>query len=118
MEVVDVGAYIGDTAVFFAVKDAKRVIGFELLPSVYKVALENVELNGLEDRVALINADVGSKDGTIKVPSVIDLDKSGVFHVTDEGDIEEPLYPLKRVRELVKDPYLLKMDCEGWRLTS
>ncbi|TRM75065.1 FkbM family methyltransferase [Sulfolobus sp. A20-N-F6] len=112
-EVVDVGANIGDTAVYFAIKGAKRVVGFEPLPSVYRIALENIKLNGLEDRVTLINAGVGSKDSMIRVPSTIDLDKSGGFHVTGEGDVEVPLYSLKGMRELVKDPYLLKIDCEG-----
>ncbi len=112
-EVVDVGANIGDSSIYFAIKGAKKVLAFEPLPSVYQVALENVKLNRLENVITLINAGVGSKDGVIKVPSTIDLDKSGVFHVTGEGDVEVPVYSLKRIREMVKDPYLLKMDCEG-----
>jgi FkbM family methyltransferase len=112
-EVVDVGANIGDSPIYFAIRGAKKVLAFEPLPSVYQVALENVKLNNLENVITLINAGVGSKDGVIKVPSTIDLDKSGVFHVTGEGDVEVPVYSLKRIREMVKDTYLLKMDCEG-----
>jgi FkbM family methyltransferase len=112
-EVVDVGANIGDSSIYFSIKGAKKVLAFEPLPSVYQVALENVKLNNLENVITLINAGVGSKDGVIKVPSTIDLDKSEGFHATGEGDVEVPVYSLKRIREMVKDPYLLKMDCEG-----
>jgi FkbM family methyltransferase len=112
-EVVDVGANIGDSSIYFSIKGAKKVLAFEPLPSVYQVALENVKLNRLENVITLINAGVGSKDGVIKVPSTIDLDKSGGFHVSGKGDVEVPVYSLKRIREMVKDPYLLKMDCEG-----
>jgi FkbM family methyltransferase len=114
-EVVDVGANIGDSSIYFAIKGAKKVLAFEPLPSVYQVALENVKLNNLENVITLINAGVGSKGGVIgviKVPSIIDLDESRGFHATGEGDVEVPVYSLKRIREMVKDPYLLKMDCE------
>jgi FkbM family methyltransferase len=116
-EVVDVGANIGDSSIYFAIKGARKVLAFEPLPSVYQVALENVKLNRLENVITLINAGVGSKDGVIKVPSTIDLDDSiefhAKFHAIGEGHMEVPVYSLKRIREMVKDPYLLKMDCEG-----
>ncbi|MCI2414733.1 MAG: FkbM family methyltransferase [Candidatus Aramenus sp.] len=112
-EVVDVGANIGDSSIYFAIKGAKKVLAFEPLPSVYQVALENVKLNKLENVITLVNAGVGSSDGVIKVPSTIDLDESGGFHVSGQGDAEVPVYSLKRIRGMVKDPYLLKMDCEG-----
>ncbi|AWR93971.1 FkbM family methyltransferase [Acidianus brierleyi] len=113
-EVIDIGANIGDSAIYFAVKGASHVYAFEPLPSIYEVALRNVKLNNLEDKITLINAGVSSKDGKIKVPSSIRVKDSGVYSaISSKGDVEVPLISFQKVIEMAKDPYLLKMDCEG-----
>ena len=57
--VVDIGASFGDTAVYFAIKGAGKVYAFEPLPSVYKLAKENIKLNKLQNKCRIINAAVG-----------------------------------------------------------
>ncbi|MCC6017275.1 MAG: FkbM family methyltransferase, partial [Desulfurococcaceae archaeon] len=47
--VVDVGAFIGDSSIYFALRGARRVIAVEPHPEAYKVMVENIRLNGLED---------------------------------------------------------------------
>jgi len=59
--VVDVGAYIGDSTVYFALKGAKKVIAVEPHPVAYKELLENIKLNRLEDIVIPINAALSAK---------------------------------------------------------
>jgi FkbM family methyltransferase len=56
--VVDLGASIADTAIYFAVNGAKQVIAFEPYPYSYKVAMKNVELNKLNGKIQLVNAAV------------------------------------------------------------
>jgi len=112
-DVVDIGANIGDSAIYFALKGASHVYAFEPLPSVYKVALENIKLNGLENKITLINAAVGSKEGKVKVPSNINIEESGVFYIKNQGDVEVPRFSLDRINTMVRNPYLLKIDCEG-----
>jgi len=43
--VIDVGAFVGDSAVYFALKGAKRVIAVEPHPGAFAEMLENVKLN-------------------------------------------------------------------------
>jgi len=43
--VVDVGAYIGDSAIYFALKGAKRVFAIESYPYAFAEKLENIILN-------------------------------------------------------------------------
>ncbi|ARM74632.1 FkbM family methyltransferase [Acidianus manzaensis] len=113
-EVVDVGANVGDTALYFALKGAKKVYAFEPLPSIYEKALGNIKLNNLENKILLFNAGVSSKDEVIKVPSNVSIGKSSVYSVNNQGDVEVPVFSLEKiVKEIVKEPYLLKMDCEG-----
>ena len=46
--VVDIGAALGDTAIYFAMKGAKRVYGYELNKRHFDIAQKNLELNGLQ----------------------------------------------------------------------
>jgi len=64
--VLDVGASIGDTAVYFALKGAREVVAFEPYPFPYNFALKNVEANSLKN-VKVINAGVYGHDGAVKV---------------------------------------------------
>jgi len=112
-EVVDIGANIGDSAIYFALKGASHVYAFEPLPSVYEVALENIKINSLGNKITLINAAVGSKEGKVKVPSNINTEESGGFYIKNQGDVEVPRFSLNRINTMTRNPYLLKMDCEG-----
>jgi len=49
-DVIDVGAALGDTAIYFALKGAKRVYAFEPYPYSYNIAKRNIRLNHLKKR--------------------------------------------------------------------
>jgi len=59
--VLDVGASIGDTAVYFALRRATEVVAFEPYPFPYVFALKNIEVNGLKN-VKVINAGVAGRE--------------------------------------------------------
>ena len=113
-EVVDVGASIGDTAVFFALNGASRVLAFEPLPSVYAIARRNILANHLQDKVKLYNCGVSTAVKEYSVPLQIDIDASGTFspHPSGGGYKIEAI-SLSQLLSLSADPYLLKLDCEG-----
>jgi len=113
-EVVDIGANVGDSSIYFALKGARKVIGVEPLPNVYALAIENVKLNHLEDKVFLINAALGSKHGKLKVPCNTSTFASvGFSTLRTNGECEVPIITLSEVMKQISEPYLLKMDCEG-----
>ena len=61
--VLDVGAYIGDTALYYAKRGA-FVVAVEPLPSNYEAMLKNIELNpDLKSRIIPINVAIGPEDG-------------------------------------------------------
>jgi len=66
--VIDVGAFVGDTAIYFALKGAKGIIAIEPLLANYEELLDNVNLNGMRNKINVINAVLGSKHGVVKVP--------------------------------------------------
>lgn len=111
--VFDIGANVGDSAVWFAQRGA-RVEAFEPVASLLARARENLKLNRVEERVRLHATAVGSLSGprTLTIPQ---------RHITDggvplEGESgSEGLVRCERLSDLVRDdpPYLLKLDCEG-----
>jgi Predicted methyltransferase len=60
--VVDIGAFVGDTAVYFAIKGAKKVIAIEPHTGAYEELVENIRINGLEGKIVPLNIAVGDKE--------------------------------------------------------
>lgn len=61
-DVVDIGASIGDTAMYFSIHGAKRVIALEPFPRLYQEALKNLALNKISN-VTMMNKGLGAKQG-------------------------------------------------------
>jgi len=111
-DVVDVGANIGDTAIYFALKGAKHVYAFEPYPYSYNIAMKNIKLNHLEDKITFRNEGCG-KRGFVII-------KEGYENIggTDLKKFKEG----KKIRIVSLDEILkrfnlkhaeLKVDCEG-----
>ena len=111
--VVDVGANIADTAVYFALRGAKRVIAFEPFPKIFEIAERNVKANGLEDKVILVNAGCGY-DGEVRVKEDVESYASTQLRDFGEG-VKIPMYSLNTIvsKFNVEKGSVLKVDCEG-----
>ena len=64
-DVLDIGANIGDSAIYFAIKGAKHVYAFEPYPHTFAMAKKNVELNKLEDKITLFNEAIEKSNNKI-----------------------------------------------------
>jgi len=71
--VIDVGAFVGDIAMYFILKGAGRVIAIEPLPANYEELLDNVHLNGIEGRIIPINAMVSSRRMIVEIPTNVPI---------------------------------------------
>ncbi|MFP3320222.1 MAG: FkbM family methyltransferase [Acidilobus sp.] len=111
-DVIDVGANVGDTALYFVLNGARKVIAVEPLPNVARCAEEHLKLNGVTDEVKVINTALGS--GPVSVPCDYYLWSSVSFStLSASGPCKVPGVTLGDLLNMVDDPYLLKMDCEG-----
>jgi len=114
--VVDVGAYVGDSAIYFALKGAKRVIAIEPHPGAFSEMLDNIRLNNLESVIIPVNAGLASKPGKVCVENVDVSNTYNIYH--RPGDCPNTV-PAVTLGELINrfgiDPSdaVLKMDCEG-----
>jgi len=111
-DVIDVGANVGDSALYFVLNGARKVIAVEPLPNVAKCAEENVRLSGATDKVRVLNAALSNEP--VGVPCDYDVLSSRYFStLKGSGPCKVPGVTLGDLLNTVDDPYLLKMDCEG-----
>jgi len=112
--VIDIGANIGDSTIYFCVEGAKKVITLEPYPYLFKLLSENVNTNGCADKIILLNAGYG-KDGVIRIDeSFISSIGSDLKESKDGKGKIINLYSLKTILSMfnIKEA-VLKMDCEG-----
>jgi FkbM family methyltransferase len=111
---IDIGANIGDTAIYFALKGAKHVYAFEPYPYSYNTALKNVKLNYLQSKITLLNKACGGRKGKIKInTNYKNIGSTDLKNFKNGTNIN-----ITTLGELVKrfditDGAVLKIDCEG-----
>jgi len=115
-DVVDVGAFIGDSAIYFALKGAKKVFAVEPHPGAFAEMLDNIRLNNMENMIIPINAGLASKPGKICIENVDTSNTFAIYHRPSDCSNAVPVVTLS---ELISrfginvDDAVLKMDCEG-----
>lgn len=110
--VVDIGANIGDTAIFFALKGAKHIYAFEPYPYSYNLASKNIKANLLEDKITLINEGCGKRGFSVINPKVKKYGEDALQASKNGNKIK--INALDEIIERfdIKDA-VLKIDCEG-----
>jgi len=111
-DVIDIGANIGDSAIYFALKGAKHVYAFEPYPYSYSIAKKNIKLNHLENKITLLNEGCG-KSGSIAIKE----DYKNTVGTDLKNFKEGKKIKIENLNEIVKRFNLthsaLKVDCEG-----
>ena len=111
-DVIDIGANIGDTAIYFAIKGATKVISLEPYPYTFALAVKNIGVSGFKDKIEIINAGYG-EDKKVKIDTSFIPDNSSVLRENKNGR-DTNLYSLKTLMSKYNiDSGILKMDCEG-----
>lgn len=111
--VLDIGANIGDSAIYFALNGAKKVIALEPFPKNNKTARRNIELNNLSDKIIILSAGCSGTKGEI----TINPNQEGAGSALDSVDSGVKV-PLKTLDGLITeydipDNSVMKIDCEG-----
>jgi FkbM family methyltransferase len=114
--VIDIGANIGDSPIYFALCGAAKVIALEPFPTNYELARKNIESNNLSGKVDLLLAGCAASQGYITIDPNY---KSNITSslVESKHGIKVPLLTLydilKKYNLLLSNETILKMDCEG-----
>lgn len=114
-DVIDIGASIGDSPVYFVLNGAKRVIAVEPFPYTFELLNKNLYINGVIERTKMVNCAIGGKTGTMRISQLL---KNTVGMTATDVHDGVPINVLT-IRNLLEDFNLnnnnvvLKMDCEG-----
>ncbi|WP_446752885.1 FkbM family methyltransferase [Vulcanisaeta sp. JCM 16161] len=117
--VLDIGAFVGDTAIYFTMRGARLVHAVEPLPSNYEEMLQNITLNGLDNRVIPMKLLIGYGERRVSMPHSTDVNLRGgsvseVLRVPHGGYEYVDVMPLRELYEALSiKPDVLKLDCEG-----
>jgi FkbM family methyltransferase len=120
--VLDIGAFVGDTALYYARRGA-FVVAVEPLPSNYETMLRNLELNPeLKPRIIPINAAISGVDGFVEFRYNATIDGGASIHGTGRFTAKVRSVRLSTlIRELESRGIgmskfrvrVLKVDCKG-----
>ena len=112
--VIDVGANIGDSTIYFALCGAHKVIALEPFPKNYELAEKNIELNGFSNKIIMLLAGCAAHTGYVTVDP--DYEGSVTSRLTGfSNGVKVPLLTLEDILNQNNVSYgaVLKMDCEG-----
>ncbi|MEM3193294.1 MAG: FkbM family methyltransferase [Candidatus Parvarchaeota archaeon] len=110
--VIDIGANIGDTAVYFALNGAKQVIALEPYPATFRYAVQNIKENGLDNQILLLNAGYGKDEEVIVEANT--KDTTGTLLRNAKDGIKIKVFSLESlIKAYDIKGAILKMDCEG-----
>lgn len=114
-DVIDIGSYVGDSAIYFALRGAKRIIAVEPHPRAFNEMIENIKLNNLKNVIIPINAGLASKPGKICVEDSVIEATIGAYHKPGECGSSVPAITLSDIVKKfnIGNNAVLKMDCEG-----
>ncbi len=119
--ILDVGAYRGDTALFFCVYGAEKVIAAEPAPDNYALAQQNIQQSPYQDCIDLLPVGIADKSGTLSLrfdlrhPHVHSLDH---LHGSPREGVPTISVEVWSFQQLVQysgwpEIDLVKLDCEG-----
>ena len=119
--VVDIGANIGDSAIYFAIRGAKKVIAIEPFPANFEIAKRNISLNNLEEKIELILGGISKEDKKISIDDKYIGTGAGNTNIKHGSSISNEkegtqintftLHDLVDSKKI--DDAVLKVDCEG-----
>jgi FkbM family methyltransferase len=114
--VVDIVANIGDSAIYFALFGATKIICIEPFPKNYELAKKNIRLNNFSKNISIIQAGCSDKRNKITIDPEYQSSGSSVLKDFNSG-INLPIMSLENILDeynITSDvSTVLKMDCEG-----
>jgi|TARA_B110000467_G_C18238631_1_gene433188 FkbM family methyltransferase len=109
--VVDIGANIGDSSIYFSLCGAAKVIALEPVLSNYNAMKKNIEINEIKN-IEIKNAGCGAEKRKITINS--DKRSNGEMILSENGSEVEIITLTDIVNEYNIEAGLLKLDCEGY----
>lgn len=116
--VLDIGANIGDSPIYFIINGARRVIAVEPFPQNFNLLVKNIEFNKLRDMVIPINAMIGKENKQVFLNTDREITTGIQAHPSDVGAQSQMVTLSELMNRYGVNEAYLKMDCEGCEYES
>lgn len=116
--IIDVGAFVGDSAIVLNDLRPRKIFSFEALPENYEIMKKTIELNDL-DNIVPENLALGEAEGTLKINTIKNLSQCSTCldnpYLGFEESVNVPMISLDSYVEQhgIDDVKLIKIDIEG-----
>ena len=110
--VIDIGAFIGETAIYFAQYEGiNKVIAYEPYPFLFEQAEKNIALSGLSHKIQLFNAALAEINSILLVSKTHEADLGSELKDSKNG---KPIR-IYSLNEILKGStnVIIKSNCEG-----
>jgi FkbM family methyltransferase len=111
-DVVDIGAFNGDSAIYFSLNGARKIYAFEPYPFAFNTAVENIRLNKLYN-IEIYNEAVGGEDGYVFLDESYRSHSKSMLRDARAGRKVTVNSLCSLVRRFNLKDAALKIDCEG-----
>ena len=118
--VLDIGAYIGDSPIYYAlIGNARHIYALEPNVHLYNLGLENIKRNGLSQKISMLNLAASGEDGSVRIPKSetnFGEKKIGKGAASERGnyDVIRAISLDSLVAKFKIKDGALKIDCEGF----
>jgi FkbM family methyltransferase len=115
--IIDIGANIGDSSLYFALHGAQRIIAIEPFPQNFDLLVKNIEVNNIHNIIPL-NLMLGNENKYVNLNIKREI-TTGVQAIPSDVGEKIQMVTLTEILDKysVYDAYL-KMDCEGCEYDS
>lgn len=113
--VIDIGANVADSSIYFMLQGARHVIAIEPFPSNAAIAEGNIISNNFSDRITLIQAGCSASNSHVNIDDTHQTSSISQLQSSERGT-KIPVFTLETIiRKYVREPsdIVIKMDCEG-----
>ncbi len=111
--VIDIGANIGDSSVYFAMMKAKKVLAIEPFPMTYNYLIKNISENNLGHIITPLNIALAKTKGEV-ILSIEKYNSVGQRAKTVDRGLSIKTVTVDDILEcLNEEGIVLKIDCEG-----
>jgi len=111
-DVVDAGAFVGDSVLVFEKYKPRRVYAFEPIKENISLMRKTLQLNNIGN-VSIIEAAVGELEGSVKMSFL-----GSASSISEQGDRVVDVVTIDRVFKDEGDIAVIKMDVEGCELPA
>ncbi len=115
--VIDIGANIGDSSIYFITKKARKVYAIEPNNISFQYLVKNIRANAMDNSIFPFNEALGCRDGFAKIVNLTNTNGTlfdGIHAVSEPDKDSIHVKDInKMISEIPDSGLILKMDCEG-----